>query len=34
MSEEMTDRHSNRILIVDNTTANLQLLTDILIARE
>src|SRR5512136_2496199 len=30
MSEEMTDRHPDRILVVDDTTANLQLLTNLL----
>ncbi|MDD2733316.1 MAG: response regulator [Desulfuromonadaceae bacterium] len=30
MNEETTDRHSGRILVVDDTTANLQLLTKLL----
>jgi DNA-binding response OmpR family regulator len=30
MSEEMTGRHANKILVVDDTTANLQLLTNLL----
>jgi DNA-binding response OmpR family regulator len=30
MSEKMTDRHPDRILFVDDTTANLQLLTNLL----
>ncbi len=33
MSEEITGRHTNKILVVDDTTANLQLLTNLLAAQ-